>query len=50
MMDDDMVFLPRRSLQRIHDRNKELDYKCQQLEKEIEELKNEYVRQNGQSG
>lgn len=38
-MEEGMVTLPRKSLQRIHERNKELDERCQALEKENEELK-----------
>lgn len=41
---EEMVEIPRRSLARIHERNKALDTRCQKLEKEIEELKNEVAK------
>jgi len=39
MMDEDTVTLPRKSLQRVHERNKELDARNQALEKELSEIK-----------
>ena len=38
-MNEEMIEISQRALDQIHARNKALDAKCQQLEKELQEIK-----------